>query len=157
MLVNMAINHTVIVEEEKRGSLLSNNEQQYNSETYNASSPDELALVNAAKYFGVVFCQRESGRQNTIRIDYRGTELTYELLNIIEFSSNRKRMSSIVRDPDGRIFVFCKGADQVILPLLKKKCNAYIKRKTQQDLEAYAKEGLRTLVFCEKEITEEQY
>ena len=38
----------------------------------------------------------------------------YKLLNIIEFDSTRKRMSVIVRDPDGKIMLFCKGADSII-------------------------------------------
>jgi magnesium-transporting ATPase (P-type) len=37
---------------------------------------------------------------------------TYKLLNILEFSSARKRMSVIVRTEEGRLFLFCKGADR---------------------------------------------
>ena len=43
----MGVCHTVVVEE-KEGQI-----------TYNASSPDELALVNAAKYFGFAFIGRD--------------------------------------------------------------------------------------------------
>ena len=38
----------------------------------------------------------------------------YKLLNLIEFDSDRKRMSVIVRDTDGKIILFCKGADSII-------------------------------------------
>jgi len=34
----------------------------------------------------------------------------YEVLNVLGFSSNRRRMSVIVRCPDGRIRLFVKGA-----------------------------------------------
>lgn len=77
-----------------------------------------MALVNAAKYFGCVFLERENGRKNTVKIDYRGKKLTYELLNLIEFDSARKRMTSVVKSPDGRIIVMTKGADSIIKPLL---------------------------------------
>ena len=36
----------------------------------------------------------------------------YKLLNLLEFNSTRKRMSVVVRDEDGQIYVFCKGADR---------------------------------------------
>lgn len=41
-------------------------------------------------------------------------EHRYQLLHILEFSSDRKRMSVIVRTPSGKIKLFCKGADTVI-------------------------------------------
>lgn len=40
--------------------------------------------------------------------------MEYEILNVCEFNSSRKRMSTIVRGPDGRIKIFTKGADTVI-------------------------------------------
>ncbi len=80
---------------------------------YNASSPDELALVNAAKYLGVEFAERTD--DNIIVINYKGTQFKYKLLQIIEFNSNRKRMSVIVRDElDKKIRIICKGADSEI-------------------------------------------
>ena len=41
-------------------------------------------------------------------------EHRYQLLHVLEFSSDRKRMSVIVRTPSGKIKLFCKGADTVI-------------------------------------------
>lgn len=35
-------------------------------------------------------------------------EVEYEILNILEFDSTRKRMSLIVRTPDDRIMLYCK-------------------------------------------------
>jgi magnesium-transporting ATPase (P-type) len=44
-----------------------------------------------------------------------GLEERWELLNILEFNSDRKRMSVILRDPTtGVVRLFCKGADNVI-------------------------------------------
>lgn len=88
---------------------------------FQASSPDELALVKAAKELGYLVVHRNS-QSITLQID-DGSEdserLTFEILDIIEFSSARKRMSIVIRYPDGRVAVICKGADSAILPRLK--------------------------------------
>jgi magnesium-transporting ATPase (P-type) len=47
-----------------------------------------------------------------------GEDEAYELLHVIEFTSARKRMTVIVRDPDGRILLMCKGADSHLVPRL---------------------------------------
>lgn len=89
---------------------------------YQASSPDELALVRAAQELGYTVVKR-SPQHITLRLttdDAGSSELqTFEILDVIEFSSKRKRMSIIVRYPDGRVAVICKGADSVILPRLR--------------------------------------
>lgn len=61
VLKHLALCHTIILDER--------------SGKYNASSPDELALVNAAKFFGVVFKKRDE--DNNLVIDFRGTTLKY--------------------------------------------------------------------------------
>ncbi|KAK8044321.1 P-type ATPase [Apiospora rasikravindrae] len=88
---------------------------------FQASSPDELALVRAAQELGYLVAHR-SAQTITLKITGLGgddrTEI-YEVLDVIEFSSARKRMSIVVRFPDGRICLICKGADSAILPRLK--------------------------------------
>lgn len=42
-----------------------------------------------------------------------------QVLNLLGFTSERKRMSVIVRTPEGAIKIICKGADTVMLPRLK--------------------------------------
>lgn len=98
----MALCHTIVIDD-RNGK-------------YNSASPDELALVQAAKYFGAEFKERDD--DNHIVINYKGIELKYKLKNILEFSSTRKRMSIIVEDPQGRLFLMTKGADNVIFPRL---------------------------------------
>ncbi len=90
---------------------------------FQASSPDELALVRAAKELGFLVINRDVG---TITLQSSGTGdgpdplvEVYEVLDIIEFSSQRKRMSAIIRFPDKRICVICKGADSVIMQRLR--------------------------------------
>ena len=51
-------------------------------------------------------------------MNVHGQSLEYEILNVCEFNSTRKRMSTVVRCPDGKIKLLCKGADTVILERL---------------------------------------
>lgn len=54
-----------------------------------------------------------------IRVDQNSIE-QYEILRVIEFDSNRKRMSVVVkRFSDGKIINFVKGADIAIITRLK--------------------------------------
>lgn len=88
---------------------------------FQASSPDELALVKAAYELGYLVVNRTS-QSITLQVsqsDGAGEKMTFEILDVIEFSSVRKRMSIVVRYPDGRISIICKGADSAILPRLK--------------------------------------
>lgn len=66
---------------------------------YNASSPDELALVNGMRHFGFQFVDRDL--DDNLIIEFRGQTLKYKLLHVIEFNSDRKRMSVVVRNPEG--------------------------------------------------------
>lgn len=59
---------------------------------YQAASPDEGALVTAARNFGFVFLSRT---QDTITIKEMEQEQTYEMLALLDFNSVRKRMSII--------------------------------------------------------------
>jgi phospholipid-transporting ATPase len=51
-------------------------------------------------------------------VDVLGVTQEFEILNVCEFNSTRKRMSTVVRGPDGKIKMYCKGADNVILERL---------------------------------------
>lgn len=65
---------------------------------YNASSPDEYALVQMARYCGFEYDGLDSDNNMTL-IDHRQSKsYSYELLDVLEFSSARKRMSVILRD-----------------------------------------------------------
>ncbi|XP_016364974.1 phospholipid-transporting ATPase IC [Sinocyclocheilus rhinocerous] len=84
----LSLCHTVMVEQ--KGDEL----------VYQAASPDEGALVTAACNFGFVFLSRT---QDTITIMEMDHEETYEMLALLDFNSDRKRMSIILRFPDGKI------------------------------------------------------
>jgi phospholipid-translocating ATPase len=99
------------------------------------------------------------GRSNdgSIVINQHGVETEYTVLNTLEFNSTRKRMSAIMRMPDGKIILFCKGADSIIYSRLKRGEQAELRRTTAEHLEMFAREGLRTLCIAMREIGEEEY
>ncbi|OZJ04952.1 hypothetical protein BZG36_01779, partial [Bifiguratus adelaidae] len=104
-LLAIALCHTVLPEVTADGSL-----------KYQAASPDEYALVSAAKELGFVVLER-SHRKLVVCSTHEDAQVkhTFEILDLIEFTSKRKRQSVIVRLPDGRIVLLCKGADTTIL------------------------------------------
>jgi len=144
-LLHLALCHTVIIDNHQLEDRV--------KVTFNASSPDELALVNAARFFGYFFCERDHENNMVVR-HQDGTEIKYKLLNVIEFDSTRKRMSVIIKTPDNEIKVMCKGADSIIYPRL---ANRDFVNSTEKYLESFAGEGLRTLLLAEKTISKEEY
>ncbi|KAM9741578.1 putative phospholipid-transporting ATPase IA isoform 4-T5 [Menidia menidia] len=120
--------------------------------TYQAASPDEGALVRAARNLGFVFSGRTPDR---VIVESLGKEEQYELLHVLEFTSTRKRMSVIMRTPSGKIRLYCKGADTVIYDRLAD--SSKYKEITLKHLEQFATEGLRTLCFAVTDISESNY
>ena len=121
---------------------------------FKATSPDEAALVATARDMGFTVLANTS---DGLRLNVMGEERHYTILNTIEFNSSRKRMSAIVRMPDGRIVLFCKGADSIIYARLKRGEQPQLRKSTAEHLEMFAREGLRTLCIAERELGEEQY
>ncbi|KAL2832828.1 hypothetical protein BDW59DRAFT_93039 [Aspergillus cavernicola] len=119
---------------------------------YQAASPDEGALVDGAASMGYRFTNRKP-RSVIIMVD--GQQYEYELLAVCEFNSTRKRMSTIFRCPDGKIRVYIKGADTVILERLHQD-NPMVET-TLQHLEEYASDGLRTLCLAMREVPEQEF
>ncbi|XP_030081762.1 phospholipid-transporting ATPase ID isoform X7 [Drosophila hydei] len=119
---------------------------------YQAQSPDEAALVSAARNFGFVFRTRTP---NSITIEVMGRLEEYELLHILDFNNVRKRMSVILRRGN-QVVLYCKGADNVIYDRLHGG-QEDLKARTQDHLNKFAGEGLRTLVLAERRLSEQYY
>ena len=128
-------------------------------QSYNASSPDDRALVEGASDMGFTFHDRQLlGNTEMVHVKTPDGEEKYEILNTIEFTSARKRMSVITRIPDGRIKLYIKGADSVILDRLGEDSHKRRhEQNTSQHLNDFAGEGLRTLCCATREIPEELY
>ncbi|KAL0067071.1 hypothetical protein AAF712_005858 [Marasmius tenuissimus] len=161
----LALCHTVLTSENKETGRID----------YKAQSPDEAALVRAAADCGYVFRGRDreilllQTPMSEERFRSRGGDEKsgggdryerYELLNILEFTSARKRMSVIVRKLDGndrRVFLLMKGADNVIYERLKEGADEALKDQTETHLSEFANNGLRTLTLAYRVVSEEEY
>uniref|UniRef100_UPI003AAD7995 phospholipid-transporting ATPase ID-like isoform X1 n=2 Tax=Centroberyx gerrardi TaxID=166262 RepID=UPI003AAD7995 len=138
----LALCHTVMPEEKNEGELF-----------YQAQSPDEGALVTAARNFGFVFRSRTP---DSVSIVEMGKQRSYELLAILDFNNVRKRMSVIVRSPEGKLSLYCKGADTIVYERLHQSCNKLMDVTTEH-LNEFAGEGLRTLALAYKDLDEEYF
>ncbi|GBE58800.1 phospholipid-translocating P-type flippase family protein [Babesia ovata] len=146
---------------------------------YDAPSPDELALVNGMAELGCVFSNRRTVTEIDISLvtpeaqqlmlskeDYAlwlaskedgyVPTLRFTILDAIAFDSNRKCMSVVVEDGDGRILTLCKGADSALLSLLRGTQRIKVPNLEEQ-LHDFATVGLRTLVFAVRELSASEY
>ncbi|XP_010537583.1 PREDICTED: probable phospholipid-transporting ATPase 4 [Tarenaya hassleriana] len=127
--------------------------------TYEAESPDEAAFLVAAREFGFEFFKRT---QSSVFVHERYSssgqtiEREYKVLNLLDFTSKRKRMSVIVRDEDQQILLLCKGADSIIFDRLAKNGRTYL-TPTAKHLNEYGEAGLRTLALAYRKIDEDEY
>lgn len=121
---------------------------------FKAQSPDEAALVATARDCGFTVLGRSN---DDLHLNILGEERTYRILNTLEFNSTRKRMSAIVRMPEGNIKLFCKGADSMIYSRLAKGYQQELRKSTAENLEMFAREGLRTLCVAYRDIDEAFY
>ncbi|XP_017572271.1 phospholipid-transporting ATPase IC [Pygocentrus nattereri] len=119
---------------------------------YQAASPDEEALVCAARELGWVFLSRT---RDSLTVSELGFTRHYHLLALLDFSSKRRRMSVLVRTPEGELKLYCKGADIVILERLRK--DSPHQESTEQALEVFAQNCLRTLCVAVRRVSEAQW
>lgn len=84
-LFSLAICHTVVVSKDQSDNLV-----------YNASSPDELALINFSRFCGFEYLGQDLQSLMTIKVD--SIEYKFKLIHVLEFNSTRKRMSVVVQN-----------------------------------------------------------
>lgn len=151
---------------------------------YEAESPDELALVHAARAYDIKLVKRtprsaivsfpdkstlafeilhvgDYGR-GVARATVNGGSTVhhfFERLQVLPFDSNRKCMSVLLRHPHtGEIVLYSKGADTTMLPALSSSDeNGIASASIGQYLQSYARQGLRTLVMAKKTLTSQEY
>lgn len=150
-MLALALCHSVLIEADKNDP---------ERQLLKAQSPDEAALVGTARDMGFSFVRRT---KKGVVIDVQGVEEEYQILNILEFNSTRKRMSAIIKIPgetlndEPKALLICKGADSIIYSRLANNSDTELMEKTALHLEEYATEGLRTLCIAEKEISWKEY
>lgn len=140
---------------------------------YQASSPDEKSLVEACARLGIIYLN-DNNEIYTLRLRLKrkpDTELLgmqdsnddenndivqFKRLQVLEFTSDRKRMSVIVMDKFGQIWLYTKGAESHVLPLCNTK-SAHVSILTQKHINDFAKEGLRTLAVARRKLTKTEF
>ncbi|CAI4341862.1 AGK_G0009650.mRNA.1.CDS.1 [Saccharomyces cerevisiae] len=151
-LLALALCHSVLVEP---------NKDDPKKLDIKAQSPDESALVSTARQLGYSFV---GSSKSGLIVEIQGVQKEFQVLNVLEFNSSRKRMSCIIKIPgstpndEPKALLICKGADSVIYSRLDRTQNdATLLEKTALHLEEYATEGLRTLCLAQRELTWSEY
>ena len=120
--------------------------------TYQASSPDEIALVKFAEKLNMKLIYRTDKEIKIKNIS--GTIEEYNILANFPFSSDTKRMGIILQNKKyGHIIFYLKGAENVMMNFVKKEYVGYIKENTEN----LATKGLRTLVLTQKLIPQKEF
>ncbi|XP_066145545.1 phospholipid-transporting ATPase VD isoform X1 [Euwallacea fornicatus] len=127
---------------------------------YEAESPDELALVDAAYIYKCRLIKR-TPTEVIVALPSKG-KVVFRILNVLPFDSTRKRMSVIFKNAvTNEIVMYCKGADSSMIPHLMPveddSEEARILNKTQEHLNGYAREGLRVLVMAKRVLSQQEY
>jgi len=119
------------------------------SVTYQASSPDEVALVNWTSTVGLNLVSRD---QHSITLESDFGRLVFDILEVFPFTSERKRMGIVVRDrSSGEVIFYLKGADVVMSRIVT--YNDWL----DEECGNMAREGLRTLVMARLRLSEESW
>ena len=119
--------------------------------TYQASSPDEVAIVNWTESVGLALTSRDRTSM-TLRSAEDGISLGFDILEIFPFTSESKRMGIVIRERStGELTFYQKGADVVMASIVAQ--NDWL----EEECGNMAREGLRTLVVGRKRLTEDRW
>ena len=149
----LALCHTCSIQTNEKGE-----------EGYACVSPDSIELVKAARNQGWKFT--ESGTNSIRRINvgyYEYKTVDFEKLQLIEFSSDRKRETIIVREKNYKdsknnvIKLYCKGADSIIEERLSSRTPKNILKQCKYYVNKFSDLGYRTLFIAMRIISQEEY
>ncbi|KAK1442221.1 putative phospholipid-transporting ATPase [Babesia gibsoni] len=140
-LLSLAICHSVTPIADKEDKL-----------EFQASSPDEIAMVTFARMCNVELRERDETR---MMLCVAGKIiLTYNILMVFPFSSETKRMGIIVEEEESRNkFFFCKGAESALVKLLQARGSVWL----NEECDNMARLGLRTLVFGYRQLPDGEF
>ncbi|KAF2071974.1 hypothetical protein CYY_006711 [Polysphondylium violaceum] len=144
-LFNLGVCHAAVTDTNDEGETI-----------FQSQSPDEIALIDCAKANENLFLNRST---TDVKIRISGEEKEYGLLAIMEFSSDRRRMSILLKDKQNdKIILYSKGADSIMLERLStEEKNAHHVAKTIEHISDFSREGLRTLILAKREISAQEY
>ncbi|KAJ2911212.1 putative aminophospholipid-translocase [Coemansia aciculifera] len=160
MVESLALCHNVTPAEDEDGSATDNGSLRRRM-AYQASSPDEVAIVQWTEHVGVVLSERTLTTM-TLRLDASIADdadsgspppfLIYDILHVFPFTSESKRMGIVVRSrQSNEIYFIEKGADVVMAQIVQ--YNDWL----DEECGNMARDGLRTLVVGRKRLTRDTY
>ncbi|XP_072941971.1 phospholipid-transporting ATPase VD [Epargyreus clarus] len=121
---------------------------------FEAESPDELALAEAALAYGY---ELRSRAPDDVELGVRGELTRMRVLRVQQFDSNRKCMSVAMRLPGGQVVLYVKGADSTVLgalaPMRAGSPESAAYERTRTLLSEYSRAGLRTLVMAKRTMS----
>ncbi|KAH7117621.1 phospholipid-translocating P-type ATPase-like protein [Dendryphion nanum] len=153
VVLALALCHNVTpTNEEENGEMVT---------TYQASSPDEIAIVRWTENVGLRLLQRDRESMTLQSCATGDIVVRVRILNVFPFTSEGKRMGIVVKfyhgpessatDEDGEIWFYQKGADTVMMDIVA--ANDWLEEETSN----MAREGLRTLVVGRKKLSAQNY
>ncbi|OAG11063.1 phospholipid-translocating P-type ATPase [Paraphaeosphaeria sporulosa] len=129
--------------------------------SYQASSPDEIAIIRWTEAVGLRLVQRDRESMTLQSCDNGNTVVRVRILNVFPFTSESKRMGIVVKfwqgpidspsNEDGETWFYQKGADTVMTSIVA--ANDWLDEETAN----MAREGLRTLVVGRKKLSAQAY
>ncbi|KAG2393729.1 hypothetical protein C9374_007260 [Naegleria lovaniensis] len=142
-LLCLSLNHSVIPERDPKN---------HDNIVYDGPSSDEIALLECARNNGFKVLQRTNAG---ILLEEMGEKKFYDIMATFEFSSDRKRMSVVVKHPDGKYVCYSKGADTVMIK--RSRARKHFVNDLKIALESFSMKGLRTLACSRRELSEEDF
>ncbi|TPP59256.1 Phospholipid-transporting ATPase [Fasciola gigantica] len=139
---------------------------------YQASSPDEKALVEASAQLGYVLKSTEIDVEQNVRkvtvVEKQvltggvrtavWTEQVYLIDITLEFNPERKQMTVMARHPNGTYHIHSKGAETSMLsPEASSRSSSQARTQALERVNEFALSGLRTLVLSSRQLTAEEY
>lgn len=131
--------------------------------TYQASSPDEIAIVRWAENVGLRLMHRDRHTITLQSVDSSRVVVRVKILEVFPFTSAGKRMGIILQFSQGaesavssvetpaEVWFYQKGADTVMTSIVA--ANDWLDEETAN----MAREGLRTLVVGRRKLSIQQY
>jgi magnesium-transporting ATPase (P-type) len=115
------------------------------------TSQDELIVISVSGQSLYFTLESRDSESIVLRDNQSGQQIVVTVLKTFEFTSDRKMMT-VVCKMNGKTYAFVKGADTSIEPRCVNLDNS--DKMTLDDLDDFAEQGLRTLVYAYKEMAD---
>jgi magnesium-transporting ATPase (P-type) len=128
---------------------------------FQSLSPDEVAFIEAMDTSGVSlsFCSDTEKRVIVTSKEGSITNMKFKIHGSLSFTADRKRMSFVIEETNGKIKLLSKGADSKVFTFLNSadKLTQDMLKATNKNLTNFASQGNRTLVFAAKTLDENEF